>query len=364
MEVKNQELALAIAATKPRGKPAVLLAEQGITVHPIDEDEGNVDRYVLSRRLAVERRTGGTFLRGIEDKTLFTSAIYLREHFKIPVLIVEGETEDAHRAFSPQAIRGALASMVIRYGLSVLSTPDVQGTVALLAMMARQEQLGIADISTIPKRQAADLPDLQRRVIEMLPGCGMVMARNLLQRLGSVRRIVNATEEELCEVGGIGAVRAAEIHRMCNAEYASIDTERDLEDAVEAAPDLLFEGPVTLLARQHTLYSDGGERQVIDLVFLDDRAGELILVELKRGRLVRQHEEQLRHYLDQAHRSSLLRPLLDGGLRVRGIVATAAECAFEPRREGITACIVDAERARQVLVGLWRARRASIASQP
>ena len=82
---------LEIAATKPTGKAAKMLAGMGIAVTPVLQDEGDVDRYILSKRVAVERRTGGGFLKGIQDKTLFTSAIYLREHFRIPILIVEGK---------------------------------------------------------------------------------------------------------------------------------------------------------------------------------------------------------------------------------------------------------------------------------
>jgi len=61
-----------------------MLAKKGITVLPTESDEGNVDCYILSNRLAVERRTGSSFLKGIVDRTLFTSAVYLREHFEIP----------------------------------------------------------------------------------------------------------------------------------------------------------------------------------------------------------------------------------------------------------------------------------------
>jgi hypothetical protein len=246
--------------------------------------------------------------------------------------------------------------MLIQYGISVLSTPDVDETVALLAMMARQEQAGIADISLIPKRKAADLADTQRRVVEMLPGCGMVTARTLLQRFGSVRRIVDATEPEIQSIPGIGPVKAAEIRRVLHAEYGSMDTEKDLEDAIEAAPQLLFPQPVALLARQHHIYTAHQERQIVDLAFLDRDAGEIILVELKRGVLARQHELQLQRYLDHAHRSPLLRPLLEGGARIRGILATATPCPFRPQGEDITVRIVDGARAIQVLVAL-RARR-------
>ena len=326
-----------------------MLAEMGITIVPIEEDEGNVDRYILSKRLAIERRTGSSFLRGIMEKTLFTSAIYLREHFDIPILIVEGEVDYQYTMFDPQAIRGAVSSMMLLYGLNVLSTPNIEETVNLIAMIARHEQVGIREISLIPKRKAADLPDMQRRVVEMLPGCGMVIARDLLQHFGSVKRIVNATEEGLCSVRGIGVKKAAEMYKVLNAEYESVDTERNLEDAIEAAPELLFKQPVTLVARQHCIYTEGKERHIVDLVFFDSEADELILVELKRGKLTGEHYNQIRRYLNNAYKSQLLRSFLEKGAAIRGILATIEECKFGPEAEDVSVSIVDKEQTIKVL---------------
>ena len=334
-----------------------MLTEMGIAVVPIEEDEGNVDRYMLSKRLAIERRTGSSFLQGIMDKTLFTSAIYLREHFSIPVLMVEGEVNYEYTMFGPQAIRGALSSMMLLYGVHVLSTPNMEETVNLMAMMARQEQMGIPEISLIPKRKATDLADMQCRIVEMLPGCGMSMARDLLQYFGSVKRIVNATEGDFRCVRGIGAKKATEIVTVLNAEYESVDTEKNLEDAIEAAPGLLFEQPVALLARQHTLYTDEKERHVVDLVFLDSEADELILVELKRGKLTGEHEGQIRRYLDHAYESQLLRRFLERGTRIRGILATVEEGRFKPKDADISVRIVDKRRTIEVLKQLRGQRR-------
>ena len=108
----------------------------------------------------MDRRTRPSLLNGIMDKTLFTSAIYLREQFTLPVLIVEDEVDYGYRGFDPQAVRGALSSMVLEYGLSVLSTRDLDETVHMLVMMARQEQVGIPKISLIPKRKATSLADM------------------------------------------------------------------------------------------------------------------------------------------------------------------------------------------------------------
>jgi len=347
---------LVVWATKPRGRPARMLADLGVEVVPVVEDEGNVDRYVLSKRVAVERRTGSGLLRGIMDKTLFTSAVYLREHFAVPILIVEGAVNYEHSAFNPQAVRGAVTSMMLEYGLSVLATPDLDETVRVIAMMARQEQVGIPEISFTPKRAARDLADQQRRVVEMLPGAGMVLARELLQHFGSVRRIAEATEDELRAMRGIGARKARQIVKVFADEYGSVDTEKDLEDAVEAEPRLLFRRPVELLARQHHIYTDEKDRHVVDLVFHDARANEVVLVELKRGRLGREHAAQIRRYLDHAAQSKLLRGLLAGGATLRGLLATVEPSDYEPADPDVTARVVDRKRAIAVLKRL-RAER-------
>lgn len=347
---------LSISATKPKGKPAKLLAEMGIQIVPVVEDEGNVDRYILSKRLVLERRTGNSFPRGIMDKTLFTSAIYLREHFRIPALIVEGQVNYEYMGMSPQAVRGALSSMLLLYGMNVLATPNVEETVALIAMMARQEQVGIPEISLIPKRKATDLADMQRRVVEMLPGSGRVLARDLLQHFGSVRRIANVAEDELRAVRGIGAKKARGMIKVLHADYEAVDTERNLEDAIEAEPSLLFRQPVVLLARQHYIYADGKQRQFVDMVFLDPDADELILVELKRGKLAHEHVGQLRRYLDHAPESRLLRSFLEKGTALRGILATVEACKLKVKDKEIAVRIVERRRAIDVLKAL-RARR-------
>jgi ERCC4-type nuclease len=313
---------LVVHVTKPKGLVARSLHALGVDVRPIEEDEGPVDRYVLGPRVAADRRTPNGFLNGILDKTLFTSAIYLRERFDSPMLVVEGGTPPNHRQFSPEAVTGALSSMMLEYGLSVVFTRDAQETTRLLAMLARQAQRGIPEISLIPKRSAASLPDLQRRVVEMLPGCGRVMARELLQRFGSVRAISDASIDELQAVRGIGAKRAQEIRNVLWAQYESLDSEQQIEDAIEFDPGLLFDQPVELIARQHRIREEFIDRHVVDLVFHAPQTQEIVLVELKKGRLEPAHRVQLRRYLDIAAESNLIHAYVAKGCRLRGVLAS------------------------------------------
>lgn len=344
----RESLNLKVSTTKAQGKIARLLLDKGITVFPIDED-GQEEIYILSQRLVVERRTGSGFLAGIKDKSLFTSAIDLRERFEIPILILEGQVVYAYTGFSPQAVRGAQAALVTVYGISLLPAPDAEETAALISMLAQQEQVGVPEISLVPKRKAVDLPDLQRRVMEMLPGCGRVGARRLLHTFGSIARIVSASPLELSRVPGIGHGKALEIHQVLHAEYESLDTESQLEEAIQSRPALLLEPAYEILDRQHYIYTEQGERQFVDLVFFNREANELVLVELKRGALTNEHEHQLQRYLDRAYQSPMLHKLLEGGASLRGILATASECAYKTQSMNISTQLVDRQLAIQEL---------------
>lgn len=348
---------LVVSTTKPKGKIAKALAARGIQIIPITEDEGNVDRYVLSKRLIIERRTGGGFLKGIMEKTLFTSAIYMREHFQMPLLILEGKVNYEYSMMDPQAVRGALSSMMLLYGINIMATTDADDTVELITMMARQEQIGIPEISLIPKRKAVSLDDMQRRLVEMLPGCGMVMARDLLQHFGSVTRIVNATKDDLLSMKGVGARKVDQMYRVLNSEYESVDTEKNLEDAIEAEPGLLFRNKVSLLARQLHVYDDESQRHVVDMVYLDNKRQHLILVELKRGALTRAAYDQICRYMDHADQSKVLQSYMQKGFTLRGQLATVEDGDLKLPRSDIGIKIVNRKRVIKVLGALRKKKR-------
>jgi len=347
---------LVVQATKPGGQTARELAGRGIQIVPVLEDEGDVERFIVSKRLAVDRRTGHRFLNGIMDKTLFTSAIYLREHYQIPIIILEGGIDYTYRGFNPQAVLGAMSSMMIEYGVNLLSTVDLTETVQLLVMFILQEQTGIPEISLVPKRSAASLPGMQRRVIEMLPGCGRVMARALLQHFGSIRRIVHASVDELCKIKGIGVKKAKSIRQVLEAEYEAVDAEWQIEEAIERDPSILFENTVSMLARQLYIYGDDEGRHFVDMVFYHPAQACVVLVELKKDRLAASHIAQLRRYLSHAVNSEMIRRYMDNGCIVKGILASPDPGRLEAPDEDIEIRAVDVDRVIRVLRGLRQER--------
>lgn len=344
-----------VSVTKPKSKLAKKLAKIGMQLNPIEE-EGNIDRYIISERLVIERRTGSSLLNGIMDKTLFTSAVDMREFFEIPMLIMEGEVNFEYTQFSKDAVRGALTSMMIEYGINIMYSPDVDETEALICMIARQEQIGVPEISFIPKRKAIDIYDMQRRVIEMLPGCGRFKAKELLQTFGSVKRIVNASPEEFESIKGLGSKKVEELTNVLNLEYEAIDFEKDLENAIEYDHSLLFDQPIKLLERQHLIFTEEKDKHIIDLVFLIESRKEVILVELKRTILTSESEKQLVRYLENADQSKLLLLYLKRGYKLRGMLATYAESDYTPKDNRIEAKVISEKRVIEILKKIRKSR--------
>jgi len=201
----------------------------------------------------------------------------------------------------------------------------------LIRQMAEHEQMGVPDVSLHPKRKAQDLPDLQRRVAEMLPGCGMVNARRLLRHFGSLRAIACASEEELIQVAGIGRHTAAQIRSVLEWEYLDLDWEQDIEDVLISCPGLLFAHKVEVVARQHLFLGPDGERLIPDLVVADAAHRVLYVVELKRSAPTPADMAQLCCYLVNARASELLSAYLGRGWRLHGVLASPepARCSWE-----------------------------------
>jgi Fanconi anemia group M protein len=181
-----------------------------------------VGDYVLSNRLGVERKTAEDFLQSIVDKRLLKQIIRLKQSFERPVMIIEGEGLYSKRSIHPNAIRGALASIAVDFGIPILFTRDERDTAALLAAMVRREKAeGRDSVQIRGDKRVLTLREQQESVIAGLPGVNITLARRLLRDFNSVKRVFNASEEELTRVQGIGEKKAKEIRRVITALYGA-----------------------------------------------------------------------------------------------------------------------------------------------
>ena len=94
----------------------------------------------------------------------------------------------------------------------------------MLYSIASREQLPqIKELPLRGRKPVRSVPEQQRFLIEGLPFVSAVSARRLLGHFGSVRRIINATHAELCEIEGIGAKKAQAIREIIEHRWADED---------------------------------------------------------------------------------------------------------------------------------------------
>ncbi|WP_257299273.1 DEAD/DEAH box helicase [Haloarchaeobius sp. FL176] len=182
-----------------------------------------VGDYVLSDRVAVERKSVSDFLDTLtgSDRSLFEQLRDLSGHYARPVLVIEGTdslvgTRDIH----PNAVRGALASLAVDFGVSVLRTESEADTRDLLAVIAGREQTkNDREVSVHGEKAKKTLTEQQEYVVGAIADIGPVTARSLLAHFGTVEDALSATEDELLEVDGVGSVTAERIREVVGSQY-------------------------------------------------------------------------------------------------------------------------------------------------
>ncbi|XVH32830.1 DEAD/DEAH box helicase [Haloferacaceae archaeon DSL9] len=182
-----------------------------------------VGDYVLSDRVAVERKSVSDFLDTLTggDRSMFEQVGDLARHYSRPLVIIEGDDLYGTRNVHPNAIRGALSSLAVDFGVSVLRTTDQTDTANLLETIARREQeTRDRNVRVHGEKASKTLAEQQEYVVSAIADIGPVTARALLDHFGTVEAVMTARAEDLKEVTGVGEVTAERIRDVIGSEYA------------------------------------------------------------------------------------------------------------------------------------------------
>ena len=204
----------------------------------VDIQKLTVCDYVVSDRVGVERKDVGDFLGSIMDGRLFSQAKAMSEAYERPVIILEGAISRALKrsAMKPASIYGALASIALDYGISVLPTEDPDSTAVLLQRLAYREQT--KDNRTIQLRAVDRSLPLNKQQLFLLSGfpqIGTASAETLLESCDTPLRVIEelaAAEIKvsasgktkkltgpLSEVGGIGPTIVEYAQTLLKSSY-------------------------------------------------------------------------------------------------------------------------------------------------
>ena len=185
--------------------------------------------YQVSDDVAIERKTNSDFVSSIMDKRLHKQAKELVDNFKKPLMIIEG-AEIYSGFIHPNAVRGAMASIALDFGISIIPTRSPEDTAAMIYRIALREQTHQkSDIQIRTEKKPLTTWEQQLYIIESLPNIGPVTARKLLEQFKSVKNIINASEDDLKKVEGIGDKIAKRILRVVDSGFKTIKSERYLK---------------------------------------------------------------------------------------------------------------------------------------
>jgi len=182
-----------------------------------------VGDYICSNRIAIERKTSEDALDsfiGDEKGKIFKQCKDLADSYRRPLLMMECDLSDLFvRNIHPGAIWGMLRS-IIWNGCPIEFTYTAEGTAKRLYELAESEQTGSTKaFSPHGSKTKRTLSEQKLYIISAVPEVGPVTAKALLKHFRSIKRVINASPEELQEVSGIGEVIAESISKLVTEEY-------------------------------------------------------------------------------------------------------------------------------------------------
>ncbi|MEM5772888.1 MAG: ERCC4 domain-containing protein [Candidatus Aenigmatarchaeota archaeon] len=173
--------------------------------------------FICSKRIAIERKTYDDFISSIIDGRIFEQAKELKRNFEKPIILIEGYST---REINENSLKGAIASLVVDFGISLISTRNQLDTAKTIYWIARkeQEEKNFTLAFKVGKKPE-DGKKVKEFIVSSIPGISTILSKRLLEKFGSVEKVFSASEEELKSVRGIGKKLAKKIKKVLSEKY-------------------------------------------------------------------------------------------------------------------------------------------------
>lgn len=174
--------------------------------------------YVLSDLICIERKTVSDFLSSMYSGRLGYQLQHLSGAFKMPFLLIEGRPEYRPRVVNMKSFYGYLSRLVLSSPIGVLQTPDMATSALLISLMSHKIG-GSPSNPRLRPNKARSERETALLLLETLPGVGPVLSRRLLQQFKNLRSILQAPEESMSKIRGLGGRRARRIFDLLDRTF-------------------------------------------------------------------------------------------------------------------------------------------------
>lgn len=192
---------------------AELLKKLGAVVSEQPLDVGD---FATSKETVIERKTHSDFVSSIIDGRLFEQAERMKDNYDNTIMIIEGNSD---RGISENALRGAIASMIVDFGITILATKNPYETAKTIYWIAKREQVGGKAVAFKTGKKPVNVKRMQEFMVASIPGVSSVLAKRLLDRFDTVEKVFTADEKNLTDVERIGKKLAKRIRDVLTKKY-------------------------------------------------------------------------------------------------------------------------------------------------
>jgi ERCC4-type nuclease len=155
----------------------------------------------LVNNIAIERKVVSDFLSSMISKRLSEQLMNMQQYEK-KFLIIEGieeqdlySSKDTPEGMNPNAVRGFLLDIILKYQVPIIFAKNYKDTARFLSVLVRKPEN--QEISLRAKRRVSSPEDQKQYIMEGFPGLGPKTAKKLLKEYGSIKNIINASQDEL-----------------------------------------------------------------------------------------------------------------------------------------------------------------------
>ena len=177
--------------------------------------------YILSDRVAIERKTVRDFAYTLTRRQLFEQVFELKDHYECPILLLEGYMPIIYKfsRIKPASVWGALFALV-KNGISVVPTLNYKESADFIITACKQEQLAERRTPKVhPMKKVESLAEAQVFFLASLPNVGREKALALLRAYRTPMRALERVDMWARELRGFGPKIVEKVRAVLNTPY-------------------------------------------------------------------------------------------------------------------------------------------------
>ncbi len=175
----------------------------------IEEEKLELADYIVSDRVAIERKTFADFISSIKDLRLFSQLRELSK-FEKPTLLIEGFEYFGN--LNNNSFFGALSSIILDFRIATIWTKNKIDSANFIYSIAKREQFKEKRGVVIRvRKKPQNLREEQEYLIAGLPFVNSVLSKKLLEKFKTPKKVFNLKKEELMKIKNLGEKKAQKI---------------------------------------------------------------------------------------------------------------------------------------------------------